>query len=124
MILYTSYYGKLKACKKRGYCCVQISRTVPRSVVIYYFGAACPSYDLLSWGKKNGLDKTYKKEYLRHLNSYAEDIMETIKMLDRVDNGVPIVFFCYEKDPLTCHRSIFADWLEEQGFGVVEEWSE
>jgi hypothetical protein len=65
----------------------------------------------------------FAQGYLQHLNQIGVDpILERLREITLTTNQ-PLALACFEADPRTCHRGLFADfWFVTTG-EVVEEWT-
>lgn len=110
-MIFTSYYANSKI---KDYNCYSISNSSVGSP--FQFPLAVPPWSLVE-GYKSGVisEKEYKKSYWQLLSDKKEQIIEAVNACTK-----PAVFLCYEKLPKFCHRHIFSEWLNENGFTVKE----
>jgi uncharacterized protein YeaO (DUF488 family) len=77
---------------------------------------AKPDWWALSKYRKDGDWDDYSATYKRLLNERQQVIEKAVS--DLVDGYGEATFCCWCKDEATCHRSLFADWLESAGWTV------
>ena len=124
--IYTSYFGNLKNIPKN-IIPVSICLKVPKEYKGIQYKKLAPTYDILSHYKETG-DKTayvlkYNKEIIKKLN--AKDVVDDLLCMTGLKQGVDerkngIVLLCYETPEDFCHRHLIADWLNANGYDVVE----
>jgi len=65
----------------------------------------------------------WKRRYRQRLEEFGEtEIREALAAIYRQHEGRPLVLLCFEHDPVDCHRSVFAEWWEEQTGVAVPEF--
>lgn len=64
----------------------------------------------------------FRAIYIQHLES--EDAQASLKELLHVAGEKPTCLLCFERDPLTCHRSIVAREMAAVGFEVFDLYSD
>lgn len=128
MLLFTSYYGRLREIeekyKDRGVLKIAISRKIPQSCNIFLrLVDFVPSHDLVHLAKDEIItNKEFHQMYYKQNleNCDKEKFKKVIQ--DLSENFSVIVFLCYEKpDEGVCHRHDFAKWAtEECGIRIAE----
>lgn len=119
MVVYTSYFGKLRRLPT-DIVPVAVSATVPTGWNGIHLKAICPTYDVFRTYKRGGDFVTFREGYYKYtLAQY--DPEQFMEYLEQVTEGKDCALVCYEADPKTCHRSLIAEWLDSAGFSV-EEW--
>ena len=120
-MFYTGYYALLKKYKDNGLFTVGISGSVPP----FYEGARilefAPRKEMFNRWKNGEIDNfRYHEEYVKYLDSLdKKDVRETLNELK--EHG-DVIFLCYEKSGVFCHRHILADWLENNFGEKVDEY--
>lgn len=119
MIIYTSYFGKLRRISD---CFpIAICRYPPKYFMGEHLKELAPNNSTL-YRYKNDREWTFHEfaecycaETLSRLN--ASEVYESIMALS--GSSIPVLC-CYEKDPTQCHRSVIGAWLRLAGFSVME----
>ena len=62
-------------------------------------------------------DSYYTPNFLRHLKN-EQTYFALKEIMDELDSGVDVLFVCYCKNPLICHRSLVAKILESYGYNI------
>ena len=123
MEIYTGYIANIKKYKSRGLHPIFICRYPPAKwnesiePMINWLPQLAPSKSLLSKVKYKGMSfEEYSEEYIKELYQGGRFPAEKwVKSLDNLQMKVrnDLILCCYEADPLKCHRSVLADFLNE-----------
>lgn len=111
----TGYFAKMKEYINDGYAPVSISRFPPENIRCAKWLTPAPSSALLA-GYKAGkipFDK-YDENYLNEIKAKEigiyDELQALIKELEK-RGYKKMVLLCYEKDPASCHRSLFSHYM-------------
>ncbi|MBQ9041445.1 MAG: DUF488 family protein [Eggerthellaceae bacterium] len=110
-MIYTSYWGRVKALEKFGIEPVAISRGRPKGWFGRSIESLCPSWQML----RLPVDEFYRR-YDEQLA--RTDPAEVVRELGDED----VALLCWEKEIGECHRHRVVDWLRAAGY-VVEEFN-
>jgi Protein of unknown function, DUF488 len=67
----------------------------------------------------------FRRKYRHHLYRVTADRLRIIfEEISERHGGKRLVLLCFEANPSTCHRSMFAEWWEQQTGQHVEELPE
>lgn len=121
MFVHTSYYAKASRMNLDDYILVRVSNTQPSWFVhkTHVLNTnVFPDWNLIN-SYKNG-EITYEKFgalYTRQIVSHGqpEFIIQELKNLCKIHNKEHVVLLCYEKDAGTCHRSVLAQLIDNNG---------
>lgn len=124
MMIYTSYFAKLKSLPDN-IVPISICGKAPDWYKGLQYKKLAPKYDFFMKWKENH-DNDY---YIKCFNTQVLDtlksevvVAELSKMAGNLNNNFEhICLICYEKPFDFCHRHLVADWLNEEGF-KCEEW--
>lgn len=124
MMIYTSYFAKLKSLPDN-IVPISICGKAPDWYKGLQYKKLAPKYDFFMKWKENH-DNDY---YIKCFNTQVLDtlksevvVAELSKMAGNSNNNFEhICLICYEKPSYFCHRHLVADWLNEEGF-KCEEW--
>ena len=120
-MFYTGYYALTAKYKSAGLYTAGISGAVPQ----FYDGPRilefAPRKEMFNRWKNGEIDNFgYHEEYVKYLDSLdKKDVRET---LDELKEHGDVIFLCYEKTGVFCHRHILADWLENNFGEKVDEY--
>jgi uncharacterized protein YeaO (DUF488 family) len=95
---------------------VSIAISKPKEFVGIELPAAKPSWFAVTELKDTGDWNTYADKYRKLLASRRTAILTKVEQL--LDEYTDATFRCWCKEPETCHRDLFADWLENEGWSV------
>ena len=111
MKLYTSFFANLKNIPEN-IKPVSIAGFSPKWYNGDRFEALAPDKKLL-WKAKQGKisEKEYTKIYLAGINALFTPQSLIKKLTDQYNNS-DLVFLCFEKRGVFCHRRILADWIK------------
>lgn len=106
-MIYTSYFGNIKALDTAHIKTISIARWSPR----WYDGATmlevAPTPNMI-----HKLDtETYLKRYAEIVAKL--DANEILKKIENIANGQNVALLCYEKPNEFCHRHLLAAWLNK-----------
>lgn len=129
MKIFTSYFGNVvrisKAYKMYNTSTqihfVNIALYPPKSYVNHHaFSELEPSDNILSGLKRKKITQSqYDYIYSKRLDELnAKDIYD--KCLKLYGEDSIVVFLCYEKPSDHCHRNLFRQWMENNGYDVKE----
>jgi len=95
---------------------VQICLSKPYSAVAHYnFQEVAPDWSTLNKYKRGQIDEGgYYAEYIQKLFRNKKTIAQKIVDIYHRANGRQVVFCCWEKPGLFCHRNIFAEFANKQ----------
>ena len=120
-MIYTSNYfnyNDFADCVK-----ISISVSLPKGLpyVPEIWRTVAPDWLTILKPYKSGLidDDEYTRRYLRKLNDNKEQIIEEFRRV--LSRNADVVLLCWCKKGDFCHRRLLAGWLQEQGFGVIDE---
>lgn len=118
-MIYTSYYGKLRAIPEE-FCRIAISRATPGGLFgeLRYLPLA-PSADILYEYKHTRDEEKFTKAFRSELDR-LDPLSVVADLLDMAGENPDIVLLCYEKAGDFCHRHIVAEWLREHRVPVEE----
>lgn len=114
MIIYTSYFAKLKELEKKGIIPVSIARKKPD----WFTGE-----ELIKLAPPIWLIKYKEEDYVPCFKKYVLDkynLQATVNYIKKKYKGKKIALICYEKPSGFCHRHLVAEWLEKGGLEVKE----
>jgi uncharacterized protein YeaO (DUF488 family) len=116
MKIYTSYFGNLKKLMQAGIIPIGIAQFPPS----FFYGTSmkelAPAPFMLSKSMS-------AKEYDFLFQTRILDVLkqaDVVKKIEKLALGKDVALLCYEKDPLDCHRSAVAEWLNKAGHDVKE----
>lgn len=117
MIIYTSYFGRLKQLHKEGILSIGIALSPPRYFVGSSLGYLAPRPYMLRM-TENEYTVRYNAEILAQISPkwFVEE-------LERIGKGRDIALLCYEKPDDFCHRQLVAKWLKKCVGIDVREWN-
>ena len=121
MRIFTSYFAKQKKRNEEGTAYVSIAVGNPKYEVAFnIIDLKClKPYGV--FGKYHG--EEYKKKYFERLDSFGVDYIA--REIKKVGSGCKeVILMCHEKNPLECHRSMFAEWWLMKTGEIIEEWGE
>lgn len=123
MMIYTSYFAKVKALENKNIIPISICAKAPDWYKGLQYKKLAPKYQLLmEWKKTHDNDyyiERFKSEVLDRLD--ATSVIKELNYLAPNVNGKDIALLCYEKPADFCHRHLVAAWLRQNGF-ECEEW--
>lgn len=114
MIIYTSYFAKLKELEKKGIIPISIARKKPH----WFTGE-----ELIKLAPPTWLMKYKEEEYTLNYKKYVlgkYNLQATVNYFKKKYKGKKIALICYEKSSGFCHRHLVAEWLEKGGLEVKE----
>lgn len=115
-MIYTSYYENLQHIPSSVFP-VAISSTLPSGLKnVLWLPELAPDWLAITRYKSTGDFISFACAYLLQLNRFSPK--EVLRTLPEGD----IVFLCYEKDVNSCHRSVFALWMQNALNEPVREW--
>lgn len=114
-MIYTSYYANLRNIPDH-IRPIAISSTIPEGMVLTWWPEFAPTWTMRTQYKKTGDRETFRRRYMERLGRI--DLSGLAQKFPRGD----VVLLCYEKDPVTCHRSILAEWFRDSLGISVQEW--
>jgi uncharacterized protein YeaO (DUF488 family) len=117
-ILYTSYFGRLKALKEliteKDLTVASIARYSPKGIDIEQYFRLAPPQMLLSDYKAGHVSIAgYTERYMAYIKTWTPEELAS-QIPDR------ILLLCYEKAGDFCHRHLLAEYLKGQ-FDEVKE---
>ena len=118
MKLYTTYFANLRNLPD---CILPIRVSlgnVANSRTIPYPKFFPKSEDFKAYkctGDFQNLKYNYAEKVLAYLNPEA-----VLEELEELSGGRDIAFVCFEKDPMSCHRSFIAEWFNIHGIECEE----
>lgn len=123
MRIWTSRYANKKLNNKEHYC-VGISLGKPKFKLPYEIEEQCfmlaPRRDM--WNKSRD---EFCDAYRAMLDKYGEQkVTRCIMHMVGAAEGRDVALLCFEDvrdEEQYCHRTVLADWLNEHGFGDIEE---
>jgi uncharacterized protein YeaO (DUF488 family) len=114
MVIYTSYFAKVKALNKKGIETIGIAVSPPQFYYGQHYKELAPRFNMLRMSNER-----YDVEFKKMLSRL--DPKTVVEDLKKLSKGKDIALLCFEKDPLECHRSMVATWLERNlGIEVKE----
>jgi hypothetical protein len=118
--LYTSYYAKTKALEKAGIVPIGISLQIPKWFNGIGLIDLAPGWDMMKMSKD-----VYSVHYKLKLESI--DLRMAFKHIKAVAKGNDVALVCYEslktdRENDWCHRTMFAEWMEEKHGMIITEW--
>ena len=122
MQIFTSRYHN-KAIASGEFTAVGISQGNARFLKYtpVYLKALAPTRAMIKIDDK----KVYQEAYIKILDDLGIESIQ--KMLEEIYDGKPLVLLCFEdlrKPELWCHRTMFAEWYEQQTGQKIEELHE
>ena len=127
MVIYTTYFGKVKQIKKdissENRILISIARKTPDDIELVKSNNLSPNAGLFNGYKKGLIDeKEFIKQYLLQINSGL--------MRDWIDNLASrlictkkdVFFICYEKPDDFCHRHIFSKFMNKKYGLKIKEY--
>lgn len=114
MEIYTSYFSNYKSIPAE-YQCVSIANSKPQGLFIPECGLFKPKRSLVKKFKEQQISYTeFAQCYIAQLNAIpAVEYYDKLRELSQLN---PVVLMCWEKDYETCHRTLAAYWLANNGF--------
>lgn len=125
MMIYTSYFAKLKSLPDN-VIPISICGKAPDWYKGLQYKKLAPKYDFfMEWKKSHDNDyyiKCFNEQVLSNIN--ASDVVMELKHLcgKSLWENPPIALICYEKPSDFCHRHLVAEWLRQNGF-ECKEWN-
>ena len=111
-MIFTSYFALTKKLIETGYEPISISRFPPKFFEGKKALGLAPSEHILKRYKDGYInEEQYTKEYIEYLESRKDKIVNYLRALFLDERN--IVFLCYEKSGVFCHRRILADWFKK-----------
>lgn len=118
-MIYTSYFAKHKNKADDKIAYVSIAVGNPKYPVAYNIIDLKMLKPYGIFGKYHGDE--YKRKYFERLDSFGVD--KILLALDNIGKGFDdILLMCHEKDPIQCHRSMFAEWWFRNTGEIIEEY--
>lgn len=132
-MIYTSYFGKLKALSDN-VTPISVCGKAPDWYTGLHYKVLAPKYAFFMEWKENH-DNDF---YIKHFQEEVLDMLMASEVLKRLQDKVPnskelfaevpvwlnkdhhIALICYEKPDDFCHRHLVADWLGKRGVLVQE----
>ncbi len=113
MKIYTSYLAKLRQIEELGFQPIGIATSPPKWAQIPHCKKVAPHFWML---------KLKESDYNHHYNIILSKLNQAaiLKELQELSGGKDIVLLCFEKDPLKCHRTMVANWLNAAGQDIKE----
>ena len=131
MIIYTSYFDKIKELEENNILTISICGKAPEWYQGLQYRKLAPKYYFFTEWKKNH-DNNY---YIEHFNSDVLSKLESTSVVEKLQEMFDktnqecdgkykdIALICYEKPMEFCHRHLVAEWLIHNGF-QCEEWQD
>ena len=109
MIIYTSYFSRLKQLQQRGITCISVAKSMPQGILLPTLHEFVPSWDLIDSWKKGKITWTqYREIYWQQLAKLDRD-----EMISRIGSFSDCTaLLCWEGLHKPCHRHIDAEWLD------------
>jgi hypothetical protein len=107
MVIYTSYFSKIKKIKDSGITAIGIARFPPKHVQCVSLWDLAPMPEML---------KMNKEQYVDRYNIILSrlDPRQILKRIELLSCGKDAALCCYEKPDDFCHRHLVADWLKKK----------
>lgn len=126
-MIYTSYFGNLGKLPEN-VIPIAICGKVPDWYAGLQYKKLAPKYGFFMEWKKNQDNDFYKEHYnsevlnLLDASSVVNELYGLIRKHCNVLTcpNVDIALICYEKPDDFCHRTLVADWLNENGYDCME----
>ena len=121
MIIYTSYFGKLRTLPK-DIVPIAICGKSPDWYKGIEYKKLAPKFNFFQEWKKTG-DNNY---YIEHFNTEVLAPLSAAVVYEELESlcdGWACALICYEKPEDFCHRHLVAEWLETNlNIKKIEEW--
>lgn len=130
MVIYTTYFAKLKKLPKN-IVVIPISNSIPgasREGTSYSdmanmkYKKLVPPWYVVKAYKENGDKEQYIRDYKRLVLDHL-DPHQVVRDIKNVVGYNDAALVCYEKSGDFCHRNLVAEWLRNAGYDVCE-WEE